>query len=237
MRCLLVASTILGLAGVAAVAQPASDDNLTFEVASVKSHVFGAPGSTGRTGIEEDAAQVRIENLPLRVLIAISYGLKSREQLSGPAWLDTATFDIVAKPPSGYKRGQLPALLRNLLIDRFKLSVHHETRPISGFALVVAKSGLKLHESTGPRTYHTGRPGLIEGNQFSIEQLAGTLGNLLGTRVLDQTGLSAIYDLKLEWTPEAPAQCVAGAEPASAADPGLSLFAALQEQLGLRLAP
>lgn len=171
MRPVFIGSALLGFAFVTASGQPAPENKLAFEVASVRTHVSGAPGSTGRTGIQEDAGQVRIENLSLRALIGISYGLKGKEQLSGPGWLNTVTFDIVAKPPVGSKPGQLRYLLRNLLTDRFKLSVNHETRRISTFALVVAKGGPKLPESAGQKTYLTGRPGLIEGKQRSMAEL------------------------------------------------------------------
>ena len=105
MQRAFIGSAVLGFAFVAALGQPAAESKLAFEVASVRPHVSGAPGSTGRTGIQEDAGQVRIENLSLRALIAISYGLNGREQLSGPGWLNTVTFDIVAKPPVGSEPG------------------------------------------------------------------------------------------------------------------------------------
>ena len=148
--------------------------------------------------------------------------------------MNTVTFDIVAKPPAEYKHEQLQYLLRNLLADRFKLSVHNETRPVSVFALVVARGGAKLHESAGPRTYLTGRPGLIEGKRRSIAELVDALANVLGQPIVDQTGLKAMYDLKLEWTPDAPPQSPVG-DTVAGAEPELSLFTALQEQLGLKL--
>jgi uncharacterized protein (TIGR03435 family) len=235
MRQVFIGCTVLVFACATALGQPTAESDLLFEVASIRPHVSGAPGSTGRTGIQDDAGRVRIENLSLMGLIAISYGLKGREQTVGPGWLNTDTFDVVAKPPAGYKPEQLQYLLRNLLIDRFKLSVHHETRPMSAFALVVAKGGPKLRESEGPRTYLIGRPGLIEGKQRSMSELADTLANLLGARVVNQTGLSARYDLKLEWTPDTSPQPPTGADAGAAAEPELSLFTALQQQLGLRL--
>jgi uncharacterized protein (TIGR03435 family) len=235
MRRLMIGFGILCFSCNLAFGQPAAPTNLAFEVASVRPHVDGAPGSTGRTGIEENPGQIRIENLSLRTLIAISYGVKGSEQLVVPGWLSTTTFDITAKPPAGYKHDQLQFLLRNLLADRFKLAVHHETKPISAFALVVAKGGPKLHEAAGPRSYLTVRPGLIEGKQRSIGELAGGLTSVLGRAVRDQTGLGAAYDLKLEWTPDAPPPTPDGAEAGSAPEPGPSLFTALQEQLGLKL--
>jgi hypothetical protein len=70
----------------------------------------------------------------------------------------------VAKPPAGYTKAQL----RNLLADRFKLAVYHDSKEVSGYALLVSKGGHKLQESTRPRGYFTGRPGLLSGNQVAM---------------------------------------------------------------------
>jgi uncharacterized protein (TIGR03435 family) len=196
-----------------------------FEAVSVRPHApSGAP--LERSGIEEDKALVKIDNLSLRTLIGIAYRVKSF-QIAGPNWLETSTFDIVARLPTDYQHGQLPALMQRMLSDRFKLAVHHETRRAPAYALVVAKGGPKLHESAGPRTYHTGRQGLIEGHQWSMTELADSLTGFLAHPVADQTGLRALYDLKLEWNPQ---ELAAPTE-------GPSLFTALQEQSGLRLEP
>jgi uncharacterized protein (TIGR03435 family) len=193
----------------------------------VKQHVSSGE-LTERAGIEEDTALVKIENLPLRQLIGMAWRVKTF-QIVGPAWLGGETFDIVAKPPPGYQQDQLPALLEALLIDRFKVVVHHESRSATAYALVVSKGGSKLRETTGARTYLTGRPGLIEGNQRSITELKDLLAGMLERPVEDHTGLTGRYDLKLEWNP---------AELASADSPANerpSLFRAIQEQLGLKL--
>ena len=153
-------------------------------------------------------------------MIELAYGVRDY-QLDGPDWLNSVRFDIAAKPPPGYQHAQLQPLLRNLLADRFKLIVRHDSKQVSGYALVIAKSGAKLHESTGPRTYFTVRPGLISGTQRSLQELTGALARMLSRPVVDQTGLMAAYDIKLEWTQDPEQE--------------LSIFTALQEQLGLRL--
>jgi len=206
-----------------------------FEAASVKPHIAsGAP--VERAGIEEDQARIKIENLPLRVLIGMAYRVKTF-QIAGPNWLDAGTFDIVGKPPSGYQHDQLPELLQKLLADRFNLEVHHETRPASAWALIVAKGGHKLRETTGSRTYFTVRPGLIEGKQRSIIELRNGLAQMLDRPVEDRTALTGTYDLRLEWNPQ---ELAAQPEPSVGAGIGSdaavpSLFTAIQEQLGLKL--
>ena len=186
-----------------------------FEVASVKPHAD--TGST-QAGIEENEGFVRIINLPLQAVIGIAYGVKASD-VAGPSWLGRRTFDIVAKPPEGYQRSQLPAALRALLADRFELVARRDTRDGRGFALRIQTGGHRLRESTGPRTFLTGRPGLIAGNGRSIGELAALLSQMVGAPVVDETSLKGAYDLKLEWTEELP------------------IYTALREQLGLRLEP
>lgn len=215
--CALALSLALG-----ARAAAQAPDRTRFEVASVKPHADD--GST-RAGIEESERFVRIANLPLRAVIALAYGVMA-SNVDGPGWLDRRTFDITARPPEGYQRSQLPVLLRNLLADRFALSARHETKTGRGYALRVPPAGHRLRESTGPRTFLTGRPGLIAGNARSIGDLIPLLSQMVGAPVEDATALKGVYDIKLEWAPRLAA---------GDAEPDLSIFTALREQLGLRL--
>jgi len=204
-----------------------------FEAASVKLHTL-ASLSIGRSGVEETPGLIRIENLSLKTVIGIAYGVKN-PQVEGPGWLDDVTVDIVAKPPSGYEHRQLQPLLRNLLADRFKFTVHLELKQAPSFALVVAKGGSRLHEATKPRDFLTGRSGLIECSRVSIAQLATVLARVLGSPVVDETGLTAMYQVKLEWTPDQPSLATRSDEQKEAQEPGPTLFTALNDQLGLRL--
>jgi uncharacterized protein (TIGR03435 family) len=112
------------------------------------------------------------------------------------------------------------------LADRFKLAVHHGSKQTSAYALLSVKGAQKLHEAAGPRGFFTARPGLISGTRVSMGEFTGALADMLERPVVDKTGLTAVYDLKLEWTPGLTAE---------ASEPGLSLFTALRDQLGLSL--
>jgi len=207
------AFTLAATPGARANAQ--APESLRFEVASVKLHV-----DTGGTqaGIEENEGFVRIINLPLQAVIGIAYGVKASD-VAGPPWLERRAFDIVARPPVGYTRPQLPVALRALLADRFELVARRERRDGRGFALRIQTGGHRLKESAGPRTFLTGRPGLIAGNARPIADLVPLLSQMVSAPVVDETALKGAYDLKLEWTEE------------------LSIYTALREQLGLRLEP
>ena len=111
-----------------------------FEVASITPH---RDNGSVEAGFDETPGIVRIRNLSLHALIGIAYSVMD-SQLVGPSWLDRVAFDVVAKPPSGYQSSHLPALLRNLLADRFKLVVHRERKDVAGFALRLEPGGHRL---------------------------------------------------------------------------------------------
>jgi uncharacterized protein (TIGR03435 family) len=193
----------------------------TFEVASVKRHTTS--GTSERSGIEETPGLIRVENMPLRALIEEAYGVRDY-QFSGPGWLNSERYDILAKPRARYTHDDVRSMFQALLADRFRLVVHHESKQIGAYELVVVKSGSRLRESTGPRTFFTARPALISGTRVSIRELAAALSRLLDRPTTDRTELGGVYDVKLQWTQDS-----------ATGDIGTSIFTALQEQLGLKL--
>jgi uncharacterized protein (TIGR03435 family) len=128
----------------------AAAESPTFEVASVKPAapqtgmgisvmMRGGPGSA-------DPGQITYTNVTLKNVLINAYAVKGY-QLSGPKWLDSERFDIVAKIPKGATKEQFRLMLQNLLAERFKLTLHHETKEFPMYALVVGKGGPKLKES------------------------------------------------------------------------------------------
>jgi uncharacterized protein (TIGR03435 family) len=132
--------------------------------------------------------------------------------------------------------------LQSLLVRRFNLQFHHETRERPTYSLVVAKNGPKLHKAhhvatkpsgtsspdgTGDREESTVTPGKIVLQGSSLSLLANLLSSQgLSHPVVDKTGLTDQYDITLRWSP-----ADVGSSDASLP----SLFTALQEQLGLKL--
>jgi uncharacterized protein (TIGR03435 family) len=225
MRTLHAAVCLLTLTGSRAIADE-------FEAASIKPHPTGCvSGPMTRSGIQENGALILIENMSLKAIIQMAYGVKDY-QYSAPGWLSSVCFDISAKPPSGYTHQKLRPLLQALLTNRFALAVHHVSKDVPAYALVVEKGGSKLQEAAGPRGFFTARPGLIEGKRRSMSEITDVLARLLNRPVIDETGLKSVYDIKLEWIPD-PTAPVSTDDAAS--DPGASLSTALHEQLGLKL--
>ena len=137
-------------AGLVLAAGAAMGQTATFEVASVKP---AAPLDRSQilsgqmhVGMKIDAARVDIGSMSLADLIRVAYRVKPY-QISGPDWMASERFDVLAKLPEGASSGQVPEMLQALLAERFKLTVHRESKEHAVYALVVGKSGPKLKES------------------------------------------------------------------------------------------
>ncbi len=135
----------------------AGDQKLTFDVASVKLSKPVPPGQYARSRMaggpgSNDPAQIHWENVSLRSILQRAYGLKDfRQVVAGkdPSAF-AANYDIVANIPAGATPEQFNVMVQNLLIERVKLAVHRDMRPIPVYQLVVAKGGLKMKESVEP---------------------------------------------------------------------------------------
>jgi uncharacterized protein (TIGR03435 family) len=148
----LPTATLLVLVCSIGWAQPAAHSP-TFEVASVKPLPPAArQGNVGVLGGPGTADPTRIEyRLPMTFLVMTAYKI-SYFQLSGPDWINSEMYDIVAKVPPGATKEQCALMLRSLLAERFKLQIHREMKDLPMYSLVLAKNGpkLKLHVATPP---------------------------------------------------------------------------------------
>jgi len=164
---------------------------------------------------------LRISNRRLDEIIMLAYGIGGK-QLSGPQWLTELTtdptqvtrFEIIAKVPEDAKKEQVPLMLQRLLEDRFKLKVHRESRPTQVYSLEVASGGHKLAKTIGGNGRPSGCARAIgAGEDYSaaadcygitMAQLAQQLPALAPAYfregpVVDRTGLTDAFDLRLEW--------------------------------------
>jgi uncharacterized protein (TIGR03435 family) len=156
-RTILTLALVLMLPADAALAQTPSI-NTRFEVATVKpsppldrakvAQEIQA-GKMPRFGPHVTLSQAEYNFMLLRDLIAIAYNVKAY-QITGPPFLATERFDIVAKMPDGASKDDAPKFLQALLAERFKLVVHRDTQERPVLALVVGKDGPKLKESPAP---------------------------------------------------------------------------------------
>src|SRR5580658_6488641 len=118
-----------------------------FDVASVKPSVESAnPAANISRGLHIDGAMVSVNGMTLKWYIHYAYTAKE-SQVSGPDWLSSERVDIVAKLPAGATRDQIPAMMQALLADRFKLTMHRDSKEFPVYALIVGKGGVKMKES------------------------------------------------------------------------------------------
>jgi uncharacterized protein (TIGR03435 family) len=199
-----------------------------FDVASVKANKSGVFASS----LERSGGQLTLRNAPLRECIELAYGILDKHYaLSGPGWLDSDRYDIVAKASPTTPREQLLLMLRSLLADRFNLKVHREGRSVRVYALVVARGGSKMKAASGVRSNFTFGTGHVAASELSMAEFADRLGGpmfQLGIPVIDSTGLPGTFDFMLDWSSDDVA-VQPNAKP--------SLFTAIEEQLGLKLRP
>jgi uncharacterized protein (TIGR03435 family) len=223
-----------------------------FGVASVKRNMSAA--STSK--LEFASNGVNIENVSLMSIIRAAYGMFNTldDKFIGiPGWASTENFDIEAKVDDAdvaefqelsFDKRQL--MVQALLADRFKLRAHHETRELPIYELVVTKSGpgpmlqaSKPGANSDSDGIKVGR-GQITGQNVVPSQLVTALTRTLGRTVVEKTEqrLQGKYDFTLSWTPDEAEPSLSQSPSMAAQGPdasGLSIFTAIQEQLGLRL--
>ena len=253
-KVLLASAAIASIAGplVFGIIHAQTQDTLKFEVASVKP---ADPDAQGTRIQLAPGGGMNMVNASVKQLITFAYDVRESQLMGGPNWLESQRYDIIAKaPPSEgptdprqmtsdqreILQRQMRERVRNLLADRFQLTIHRETKEIPIYALVLGKNGSKIQpakEQQGPRHGMQLRRGQMNAEGASLQMLTNALSNVTGRPVIDRTGLQGNFDFKLEWTPESAALTPgASGEPGSQVDlSGPTIFTAVQDQLGLKL--
>jgi uncharacterized protein (TIGR03435 family) len=202
-----------------------------------------------------DPGFVTLKGVPISAVVQQAFQVRS-DQIEGPSWMDKDCFEIFAKIPAGVAKDRVPAMLKDLLLERFKLAAHSENRLRPGYVLLVDKGGAKLKESTSTSTFMGARTGMfmigvgpnyaaIKGS-MTTASFASHLSVDLKAPVEDLTGLKEKYDIDVAWVPDpsAPPPAPSNSDGDSAAGsprlppmPTTDLIAAIRDSLGLRLEP
>jgi len=217
-----------------------------FDVASVKvSHTTPTGrdgggrgllgGRGGRANIQTSPGSLTMRNVTLKNAVRWAFHM-SEYQVSGPDWLDSTRYDIVARAPAPASEEQLQLMLQSLLADRFKLVVHRQSKEFQVYVLSPGKNGSKLQESTSPGEGSietpAGRTSVVV-QRTPLSQMVDMLTPVLGAPVLDMTGLKGKYDITVNLAGYMADMQLAGG--GGAADPLSMVKAALEQQLGLKL--
>jgi len=231
----IFASTLVAAASLSAATQ----GRLVFDVAAIHSVKPGSdrgfirplPGGNGYV----------VQNMSLKSMIAVIYRVPGGQVSGGPAWIDTAKFDIEARSEKPANIDDLHTMFKNLLADRFGLKMHTEHNEGAVYELQVEKSGLKMKPAGDVPDLNIPinmtQPSVFAGVKVSMSYLCWFLSNQMRDDprpVIDKTGLKQVYDFTLTFQPELPPGLTADdLRPEIRKLP--TLFDALPDQLGLRL--
>jgi uncharacterized protein (TIGR03435 family) len=225
------------------------------------------PGATNPGFRVLPGGKVELRGIPLQTLIIVAWDITPDMVVGAPNWLARERFDIVAQAPAGVAPADRPMdfdvlrlMLRALLMQRFKMATHTETRPVEVFVLTAGNRAPKLEKADGaaragcrwappPPDRNSPLTSGMACRNLTMAQLPATLrawATAYITRpVVDQTGIEGGWDFLLRWSParNIPGQLPGGAAgpssgaPGPAADPtgGMTIFEALDRQLGLKL--
>ncbi len=220
-----------------------------FDAASIK------PSATD-TPLKVDFAaggRLTITHATLRFLIKIAYDVSDQQILGGPGWINSRRFDLQGIPLRPYGgdpakmtpdqilvfHGPTRLRLQRLLSDRFHLELTKESQPMPIFALTLGKNGSKLKpSSTSGDPEMSFNHGILQAKRVDMPTLARFLSEgQTGRPVIDETGIAGKFDFRLEWTPDPSLDPLQAASQTPPTDAGISVFTALQQQLGLKLEP
>ena len=226
------------------------------EVASVRRH---PPDENVQWMIAPQPGGRLLLRLTPERLVSVAFRVQMDQVVNAPGWAKSDSYDILVKVRDGVAVNidTVGPIAREVAVERFQMKTHDETRELSVYLLSRSKAAalgphLKQAEvdctlrgqAPAPRQPGeplpaafsrcglTQRPGVINMGGFPIDSLVRVLSSTVGRVVVNRTGLEGNWDLDLEYAPDLSA---GGANGQSAATDRPSIFAALQEQLGLKL--
>ena len=231
-----ICAVLLGVAGMQA--QPSGQPK--WEVISVKPT---PPNSCkdGDGGVRFLPNGLSAACAPVVFLVEFAYHLMDPTRILGlPKWATGGQMYAIEARVSAedagtfakLKRDDKSGMMQSVFEERFGMRAHMESREMPAYALVIAKNGSKLKESSdasGGISQFGGSTGEVKWANSPLTDLKFLLAKETGRPVVDKTGLAGKYDFVLEYTPADHAATDESGRP--------SIFTALEEQLGLKLVP
>lgn len=170
----------------------------------------------------------------VKYLLEWAYGILPAQHSSGPAWMDSDRYDIVAKAEGNATDNEMKRMTQTLLAERFKLQFRRESKEVPVIVVSLGKTAPKMIPAADGEkhsirvepqmnaeqnivSYH------VAATRFSISQLNEVFARQLQRVIVDQTGLTGEFDFTLDLTPD---------ENHNPLDATL-LLSAMRDQLGL----
>jgi len=206
---------------------------LKFEVASVKKVDSGSPPGDIPRNMETTPGNFAMRNIALRFAIEWAWELKDFE-VNGPDWIKAEErYDIIAKAGRPASDAEMRRMLQALLLERFQMKVHRETKELPVYVLSPGKGEAKVKPAPqDEKSLITSDPSGTTFHAFPISRFTFMLTRRMDRPVLDQTGLKGIYTYTVDLSglgfAGRPAERQEG-------DAGPSIFTTVQRDLGLKL--
>jgi uncharacterized protein (TIGR03435 family) len=231
--------TILAAALAGAALGQSSELPIAFEAADVHVSAKTRTPSMAAGGLRGTRYLVR--QATVVDLISLAYDIDNDKILAGPSWLDTDRFDVSARAPSGSTPDQAKLMLQTLLAQRFSLKFHKDSKELPGLVLSTGSGKPKMKpaaDSAAPPNCQ-GQPQapspdtvpqqVVDCHSMSMDDFARIAGQIANnsSSALNKTGLEGKWDFTIKWTPP-------GLLARAGAD-GISIFDAVDKQLGLKL--
>jgi len=217
---------------------------LTCGVAILPAQQFDLADVHASVGVSSDLRggftrgnRYEVRNATMVDLVSAAWGVDAEKVIGGPAWLDTNRFDVTAQCPVNTTPEVRRRMLQALLADRFQLVVHADTRPLPGYVLTVARRP-KIGTTAGgesrcrPLPPNTPPNWEVSCTNMTAAQFADRLPRIAGdyfegNTITDLTGLNGSWDYRIKWSARN-SLATAGAD-------GISIFDAVEKQLGLKI--
>ena len=197
---------LLGVAVAPIALGQQSQNPPAFEAASIKLTPPEFPGS--RAFAPSSGNNLSLRGMSLRALIQLAYTLSSDLVGGGPGWVDGTRYDVEARAEGRASQQQRLEMLKTLLAERFKLTLHYESKATSTYVLTAGRNSPKMKER---KPGDGGEPSGIRDTgslhyvcrDTSMVWFARYLeSTVLSRPVADKTGLSGTYDFDLSWRPD-----------------------------------
>jgi len=228
-----IVGVVIGLAAWAQTGAPGP----RFTVAEVQRSANVSNPQTYRSGGFLRGERYDLSKATMMDLIRLAYGFESDAVVGGPDWLEFDRFDVAGKAQAASTPHEIGLMLQSLLVERFQLAFHKDTRPMPVYVLRAGNARkLKAADGSGngeckyqeqpadsPYTVYSCRNVTMAG---LAQQLHRMVGDSLADSVIDSTGLAGTWDFDLKWTSRS--VLPVGVE-------RINIFSALEQQLGLRL--
>lgn len=137
----LIAAAVLSVTAQERIAAGPPPNGPTFDVVSIKR---ATDIRTQRSIGDQPGGRFVLSGMAIAPVIRTAYPADISELINAPDWISNETYDLTAQAGREVPRQEMEGMLRAMLADRFKLTVHYEMQERPVYALMVARADGRL---------------------------------------------------------------------------------------------